>query len=277
MPFASFIIFKFSNCILKKIKKESSMEEKFCLKWNDFQSNVSSSFDKLRKDRDFCDVSLVSEDGKHFESHKVILSSCSPVLKNILKKSKSGQDPFIFLNGIGSLELGFILDYIYRGEVQIFQNQIEKFLDSAQILKIDGLNSEGSEKTDSKLHPESWQDAFNDVENIEMKENFCLALDSGKIQMNESRKLSSAKTNMTIQLNSDSGLNIDELERKVAENIERENGNLICKICGHKSNRISNIKTHIETHIEGVSISCGVCDKTFRSRESLRFHKRTFH
>ena len=142
---------------------------------------------------------------------------------------------------------------------------------------IDGLNSEGSEKTDSKLHPESWQDAFNDVENIEMKENFCLALDSGKMQMNESRKLPSAKTNMTIQLNSDSGLNIDELERKVAENIERENGNLICKICGHKSNRISNIKTHIETHIEGVSISCGVCDKTFRSRESLRFHKRTFH
>ena len=98
MPFASFIIFKYSNCILKKIKKKSSMEEKFCLKWNDFQSNVSSSFDRLRKDRDFCDVSLVSEDGKHFESHKVILSSCSPVLKNILKKSKSGQDPFIFLN-----------------------------------------------------------------------------------------------------------------------------------------------------------------------------------
>ena len=268
-----------SGCIfyhLESKKKKSNMEEKFCLKWNDFQSNVSSSFDRLRKDKDFCNVSLVSEDGTHFESHKVILSSCSPVLKNILKKSKSGQVPFIFLNGIGSLELGFILDYIYRGEVQIFQNQIEKFLDAAQILKIDGLNSEGNEKTDSKVPPESWQDASNDVENIEMKENFSLALDSGKMQMNESRKMP-ARTNTTIQLDSDSGLNIDELERKVSENIERENGNMICKICGHKSNRLSNIKTHVETHIEGVSISCGICDKTFRSRETLRFHKRTAH
>ncbi len=111
------------------------MAENFCLKWNDFHSNVSSSFDMLRRDKDFCDVSLVSEDGTLFESHKVILSSCSPVLKNILKKSKSGQDPFIFFNGIGSLELGFILDYIYRGEVQLFQDQIEKFLDSAQIFQ----------------------------------------------------------------------------------------------------------------------------------------------
>ena len=174
------------------------------------------------------------------------------------------------------MELGFILDYIYRGEVQIFQNQIEKFLDSAQILKIDGLNSEGNEKADSKVPPESWQDASNDVENIEIKEDFSLALDSGILHMKESKKLP-IRTNSVIHLNSDSGLNIDELERKVAENIERINGNLICKICGHKSNKLSNIKTHVETHIEGFSISCGFCDKTFRSRETFRFHKRTVH
>ena len=249
------------------------MDEKFCLKWNYFQSNVSNTFDRIRKDKDFCDVSLVSEDGTHFESHKVILSSCSPVLKNILKKSKSGQDPFIFLNGIGSLELGFILDYIYRGEVQLFQDQIEKFLDSAQILKIDGLNSEENEKADSK---ESWHDASNDVEDIDIKNSFSLASDSAKSQMNKSTKLPT-RTHTTVQINSDSGLDIDELERKVTEIIEKVDGNLICKICGHKSNRLSNIKTHVETHIEWVSISCGTCDKNFRSREAFRMHKRIVH
>ena len=188
--------------------------------------------------------------------------------------SKPGQDPFIYLNGMKSLELGFILDYIYRGEVKLFQNQIEKFLDSAQILKIDGLNSDTTEDAESKVPPESWQDLSNDVESCQITENFGLDTVSAKIQKKETKRLST-----TIQLNSDSGLNIDELEKKIAENIERVDGNLICKICGHKSKsyRLSNIKTHVETHIEGISVSCGICDKIFRSRETLRFHKRTQH
>ena len=60
-------------------------------------------------------------------------------------------------------------------------------------------------------------------------------------------------------MNIDSGLNIDELEMKVAENIGRIDSNLTCKICGKISSQMSNMKTHVETHIDGVS--CGLCDK----------------
>ena len=39
--------------------------EKFCLKWNDFQANVSKSFSALRKEEDFYDVTLVTDDEQH--------------------------------------------------------------------------------------------------------------------------------------------------------------------------------------------------------------------
>ena len=63
------------------------MSEKFALKWNDYQSNWNSSLSELRKDTDFADVTLISDDKVKFAAHKVILSSCSNMLKFILKEN----------------------------------------------------------------------------------------------------------------------------------------------------------------------------------------------
>ena len=62
--------------------------EKLCLKLNDFEQNVSSSFGELRHDKDFVDVTLVSEDGQELEAHKVILAALSPFFRDLLKKKK---------------------------------------------------------------------------------------------------------------------------------------------------------------------------------------------
>ena len=47
--------------------------EKLCLKWNDFQENTISSFEVLRNDQEFADVTLACEYGTQVEAHKVIL------------------------------------------------------------------------------------------------------------------------------------------------------------------------------------------------------------
>ena len=47
------------------------MSEKFALKWNDYQSNWNKSLPQLRKDTDFADVTLISEDKVKFLAHKV--------------------------------------------------------------------------------------------------------------------------------------------------------------------------------------------------------------
>ena len=89
------------------------MEEKFCLKWNDYQENTIKTFSKLRKEEDFYDVTLVSEDKKLIMAHKVVLSSSSEYFKSILKSNKHPH-PMICLSEIASMELENVLDYMYQ-------------------------------------------------------------------------------------------------------------------------------------------------------------------
>ena len=51
-----------------------------------------------------------------------------------------------------------------------------------------------------------------------------------------------------------------------------------CKLCGKESEHKTNIKNHIEAnHLEGISIPCNLCEKTFRSRNSLANHNHVYH
>jgi len=61
------------------------------------------------------------------------------------------------------------------------------------------------------------------------------------------------------------------------ENTIQEGENMIkatiCTVCG-KEGKLSQIKDHIEAkHLEGVSIPCNYCEKTFRSRRRMSYHK----
>ena len=112
--------------------------DKFSLKWNDYQSNWSQSLSGLRNDTEMSDVTLITDDKVKVLAHKILLSSCSNVFNFILKESKQ-TSPLLYLGGIGSANRGFILDYIYYGEVNLYQEQLDGFLESAQKLEISGL------------------------------------------------------------------------------------------------------------------------------------------
>merc|ERR1712126_713888 len=110
----------------------------FCLKWNDFKSNVSKSFGIFRNEEYLHDVTLVSDDQHQVTAHKLVLSASSDYFKNIFKKNKAAN-PFLCLDGVFSSDLTNILDYIYNGEVQIFQENLDRFLNVAQRFKLKGL------------------------------------------------------------------------------------------------------------------------------------------
>ena len=104
-------------------REKVKMSEKFCLRWNDFQCTVSQSFDLLRKEKDLFDVTLVSDDEVQISAHKLVLSASSNFFKNILRKNTHSH-PLLYLSGVNSHSLGLVLDYIYQGEVQIYQEDL---------------------------------------------------------------------------------------------------------------------------------------------------------
>ena len=114
------------------------MDEKLCLKWNDFQDNLMASFGQMRGDQDFSDVTLAC-DNQEFEAHKFILASCSPIFKQILRKTKKHQHPLIFMRGLRSRDLEAVVNFIYFGEANIFQTDLDNFLAIAEELKLKGL------------------------------------------------------------------------------------------------------------------------------------------
>ena len=115
--------------------------EKFCLNWNDFQKNISSSFQEMRYDLDFTNVTLACEDKKQFQAHKLVLSAPSPFFKEILKNNKHPQ-PLIYLKGMKAETLESVIDFLYRGEVNIYQQDLNDFLAVADELKFKGLTGQ---------------------------------------------------------------------------------------------------------------------------------------
>merc|ERR1712243_118967 len=228
-----------------KKNNPTKMEEKFCLKWNDFQENTLKTFSNLRNEEEFFDVTLVSDDQKQMMAHKVVLSSSSQYFKNILKTNKHSH-PLLCLTGFTSMDLKNVLDYVYEGEVQIFQRDIDKFLDIAQRLKIDGLLS--SDKDEEQMEYLSNQPVETELKH---EQNQTLEK-ANEIICNETPVVN---TKNAVSLNDNSSF--DEIEQKVSEYVgKNENNDYICNLCGKVGGKhIRNIKNHIETHLEGISFS----------------------
>ena len=103
-----------------------NMSEKLCLQWNDFQDNIKSVFGNLRGDNDFADVTLACEDGQQVEAHKVILAASSPFFQKLLGRNKHPH-PLIYMRGVKSDDLLAILDFLYQGEANVFQENLDSF------------------------------------------------------------------------------------------------------------------------------------------------------
>jgi len=116
--------------------------EKFCLRWNDFETNISVAFRELREEKDFFDVTLACDDSQ-IQAHKVILSACSPFFRNVLRRNPH-QHPLLYLKGVKYKELLSVLNFMYMGEVNVAQEELNSFLSVAEDLRVKGLTQNNS-------------------------------------------------------------------------------------------------------------------------------------
>ena len=264
----------------------AKMSEKLCLQWNDFKENVSSSFGKLRTDKEFTNVTLGCEDGQQMEAHKVIWAYSSPFFEKVFQKSKH-HHPLIFLRGFRSNDFASILDFLYYGEANVYQEDLDSFLTIAEEIELKGLTVQ----TFSDVLEE--QEKPNYTEPATRSETIVMTSSASKRDLPLHGK-APIKPSTAVAIPNQTYTDLQILDEKVKSMMEkghrmlpngakdrngtpRQQTSSICKVCG-KEGLSKNLRFHIETnHLEGISIPCDYCHEIFSSRSCLVKHKSRTH
>ena len=256
------------------------MSEKFCLKWNDFKENVNATFENLRRNKEFCDVTLACEDGRQVEAHKVVLAATSPVFQKLLSDNKHAQ-PMIYMRGVLLEDLEAIVDFLYFGEANIHEERLSSFLAIGEDMQLKGL-TEGT-KNPSEKRTISEPPIKKNLETNQLQTK-PIEYEIYKPELNEFdlalQTYYPEETDLVENQTYLSRLNeqIYSLLKITEKDTHNNQGKVyVCTVCG-KEGKLQNTKDHVELHhIEDVSIPCNFCDLVFKTRNTLRMHKAKHH
>jgi len=305
-------------------------QEKFCLKWNDFESNLSDAFRDLREEKDFLDVTLVCEENQ-LDAHKVVLSACSPFFRDVLKRNPH-KHPLLYLKDVRLLDMQALLTFMYQGEVNVAQSQLNSFLMIAEDLKVKGLTQDGKNKPQPESRPKKAEkrpspDASipaHKPTKVQKIERTPVAYSSDPIsithQQQQQIKVEEVPVvdieeepshNQQVEAyteeydeyddsygalddsayslqdpiaqdhhqgiirNSSGVVANDPFEDFFALNTKKCEGGVTCSLCGKVTVMVGNMKQHFEVYHFQRSFNCEVCDKVFKTRNSLCAHRRS--
>lgn len=112
--------------------------EHYCLRWNNHQSNLLGVFSQLLRDESLVDVTLACSEGTTIRAHKVVLSACSSYFQTLFVDHPS-RHPIVILKDVRFAELKTLVEFMYKGEVNVEYCQLQALLKTAESLKVKGL------------------------------------------------------------------------------------------------------------------------------------------
>ena len=228
------------------------------LSWNEFNISTNRTFRGLFGNENFSDVTLACGDGKQLKAHKIILSSCSSFFRNILLQNPH-QHPLLYLNSITIEDLTCILQFIYSGEVEISNDNLDKFLCSAKELQIDGLVPQDNENINNKLIESEVKPEIvvNDYEEL------------GEINPEITKKdhIYEDKERPSFIIS------------KIAEHasVQKSQSNKSCDICYKVFTTLWSKDEHVESVHERIKYNCNQCEHLASSKGNIRGHMQKKH
>ncbi|KAL1458995.1 hypothetical protein WDU94_011014 [Cyamophila willieti] len=116
----------------------SAASTQYCLKWNNHRSNLLTVFDQLLKNEAFTDVTLACEGGAPMKCHKMVLAACSSYFQ-LLFTELPYKHTVVVLKDVTYIEMKALLEYMYKGEVNVAHDELAPLLRVAEALKVKGL------------------------------------------------------------------------------------------------------------------------------------------
>lgn len=116
-------------------------DEAFCLKWNDFQGSISASLGSLQQELQDVTLQCGPQSSDSIHCHRLVLAACSDWFRNIFKSLTSSvtRHPVIVLWDAAARDMSLLLDFMYHGQVNVKQENLNSFLALAEKLSVRGL------------------------------------------------------------------------------------------------------------------------------------------
>lgn len=241
--------------------------EKFNLSSNNFDENILNSFKDLKYDKDFTDVTLVCEENKQVKAHKVVISSCSEFFKSILIQNPH-QHPLVYLHGVSFVQLQAILNFVYLGQTQVEQQELQSFLQAAKTLKIKGLSDENYTNMDRDSSVPNGNTDSNSTEDEETIDTETV----NDIDTDYKFQTDNEKIEMIFEQTLDSGADFKTLKVSLMGD-----GKFPCAQCGNTFISLRTLKRHVQYAHEGVRYPCDGCDYKATTGSHLKRHWKNAH
>ena len=116
-------------------------------------SETSQIIENVWENEDFADVTLATSDDHQIKAHKLVLSANSSFFRNIFLKNQE-QNLLIHLMGVRYSEMYNLLRFMYLGNCDVEEGNVDFFLTLAKLLRVNGLDVHDSMKV-SKNQPEA--------------------------------------------------------------------------------------------------------------------------
>ena len=234
-------------------------QETCCLKWKDFPSNLTHTFQDLLTEGHFTDVTLVSDDEIQIQAHKIVLSASSPVLKNLLLDNPHSH-PLLYIRGVKHQDLQSILQFMYFGEATIHQDCINEFMNIVQDFKINELIKDDNTEDNEFI---------NDDDSTFFSEVKAESIFNGSLMKN-----SQSRSDTIDEL---LNLDIPEYNKSIVRNNMIQSKSFNCQHCESVFITRSGLLHHTRSKHEGMTYSCNQCKYKATQQSSLTMHQQSIH
>ena len=250
-------------------------QEKYNLNWHTYSDHLSKMLHDMMKSEELTDVTLVCDDKRQFRAHKIVLSACSSVFKQIIKDLPINSS-VIYLRGIQHQEMESIIEFMYLGVATFYQERMDEFLNVAKSLEIKEIS----------------KDVVLEDENVKNEEPEIAYNEGAKLNINENTDRNGVSASSTqlidyshLQKTSDGMFDCDQCAKRFKQkkgliiHIQsiHEGKKFDCNHCEYQATQLTNLKTHIKSKHEEVKYYCSQCEYQTSWKHHLTRHIQSRH